>query len=184
MARGDAIDDAAAEDLVGDLAATPVGDGPLGSLGGLAGQGHDLADLLGADPRRPPRPWGVGQAFLQPQFVQGDRLEGPPARAPEPDGIEGHGARPGDLGVTLAVGGSEDDAGAEGDLLGGGMAPQEGLKGVVLLVGEFDGKGLGSAQDRVHRGRQGGETRYDSEGIIPESQFSRAALNKSLQRGK
>ena len=126
-----------------------MGDGSLGLLRGLAGQGDDLADLRGGDPRRPPRPWGVGQSLLRAQFVQGERPEGHPAGAPEPDGVEGHAAGPGDPGVALALGGGQDDAGAEGDLLGRGMAPQEGLEGVVLLVGEFDGKGLGSAQDRV-----------------------------------
>jgi hypothetical protein len=126
-----------------------VGDGSLGLLRGLAGQGDDLTHLLGGDPGRTSGAWGVGQALLRAEFVQGERLEGHPAGAPEPDGVEGHAAGPGDPGVALALGGGQDDAGAEGDLLGRGMAPQEGLEGVVLLVGEFDGKGLGSAQDRV-----------------------------------
>ena len=60
-------------------------------------------------------------------------------------------AGPGDPGVAAALGGGQDDAGAEGDLLGRGMAPQEGVEGVALLVGQFDGKGLGSAQGRVRR---------------------------------
>jgi hypothetical protein len=126
-----------------------VGDGPFGLLRGLAGQGDDLADLLGGDPGRPPRAWGVGQSLLRAQFLQRDGLEGHPAGAPESDGVEGHAAGPSDPGVALAFGGGEDDAGAEGDLLGRGMAPQEALEGVVVLVGEFDGKGLGSTQGGV-----------------------------------
>jgi hypothetical protein len=153
MARGDGFDDAASGDLVGDLAARPVGDGPLGLLRGLAGQGDDLTDLLGGDPGRSPGPRGVGQSLLHAQVVQGDRLEGHPASAPEPDGIEGHGTGLGDPGIALALGGGQDDPGAEGDLLRRGMTPQESLEGVALLVGEFNGKGLGSAQDRVHRER-------------------------------
>lgn len=78
-------------------------------------------------------------------------MEGHPAGPPEPDGIECHGAGLSDPGIALALCGSQDDPGAEGDLLGRGMTPQEGVKGVVLLVREFNEKGLGSAQDRVRR---------------------------------
>ena len=132
-----------------------MGDGTFGPLRGLAGQGDDLTDLLGGDPGRPPRPRGVRQPLLRTEFVQGERPEGHPAGAPEPDGVTGHAAGLSDPGVALALGGGEDDAGAEGDLLRRGMTPQEGLEGVVLLGGELDGKGLGSAQGRVRRERQG-----------------------------
>jgi hypothetical protein len=155
MARGDGLDDPPADDLVSDLAARPVGDGALGLPRGLAGQGDDLTDLLGGDPGRPPRPRGVGQSLLRAQFVQGERPERHPAGAPEPDGVEGHAAGLSDPGIALALGGGEDNPGAEGDLLRCGMAPQEGLEGVVLLVAEFNGKGLGSTQGRVRKVRQG-----------------------------
>lgn len=124
-------------------------------LRGLAGQRDDPADLLGGDPGRSPGSRGVGQSLLHAQFLQGDRLEGHPAGAPEPDGIEGHGAVPSDPGIAQAVGGGQDDAGAEGDLLGRGMTPQEGLEVVVLLVGQLNGEGLGSAQDLVRREKRG-----------------------------
>jgi hypothetical protein len=132
-----------------------VGDGSFGLLRGLAGQGDDLTDLLGGDAGRPPRPWGIGQPLLHTQLVRGDRLEGHPAGTPEPDGVEGHGAGLSDPGIALTLGGGQDDPGAEGDLLGRGMTPQEGVKGVVLLVRGFNEEGPGSAQDRVRRQRQG-----------------------------
>ena len=130
-----------------------MGDGSLGLPRGLAGQGDDLADLRGGDPGRPPRPRGVGQPLLRAQFVQGERPEGHPAGAPEPDGVGGHATGLSDPGVAVALGGVQDDAGAEGDLLGRGVTPQERLEGVVLLVGEFNGKGLGSTQGRVRKVR-------------------------------
>jgi len=160
-----------------------VGDGAFGLLRGLAGQGDDLADLLGGDPGRPPGPWGVGQPLLHAQFVQGERPEGHPAGAPEPDGIEGHAAGPSDPGVALAFGGGEDDVGAEGDLLGRGMAPQEGVEGVALLVSEFDGKGLGSAQGRFRKEKSETGMGPCSNGIISTSQFSPPALAELHQRG-
>jgi hypothetical protein len=46
----------------------------------------------------------------------------------------------------------------------------------VLLVGQFNGEGLGSAQDRVRKEKQGVKTQYDTDGIIPRSQFGLAAL--------
>jgi hypothetical protein len=139
------------DELVGDLAAAPVGDRSPRPLGGLARQGDDPADLLGGDPRRPAGPRGIGQAVLQAQLAEGDRLEGHPPCPPEPDGIEGHAERPGDLGVTLALSGAQDDPGSLGDLLGGGMPTQEGLEGITLLVGQFDGEGLGSAHGGIQR---------------------------------
>ena len=73
------------------------------------------------------------------------RHDFPVVAAPEPDGVESHVGSPGDLGVALAVGGGQDDPRSQGDLLGRGSSPQEGLKGVALLVGQFDGERLGSA---------------------------------------
>ena len=153
-----------------------MGDRSLGLLRGLAGQGDDLTDLLGGDPGRPPRPWGVGQPLFGAEFVQGERPEGHPAGAPEPDGVEGHAARLSDPGIAVALGGGQDDAGAEGDLLGRGMAPQEGVEGFALLVGEFNREGLGSAQGQVRKERKGCGSGCNSNGIISASQFSPAAL--------
>ena len=174
MARGDGLDDPPPDDLVGDLAARPVGDRSLGLPRGLAGQGDDLTDLRGGDPGRSPRPRGVGKPLLRAQFVQGGPPEGHPAGAPEPDGVEGDAAGLGDPGVALAVGGGEDDAGAEGDLLGRGMTTPESLEGVVLLVGEFDGEGLGSAQGRV---------RKEGQGMWIGLQFQGNYIDESIQPG-
>jgi hypothetical protein len=65
MARGDAIDDAAFDYLVGDLALGPVGDGSPGLAGDLAGHSHDGADLLGGDRRRLARAGGIAEAVLE-----------------------------------------------------------------------------------------------------------------------
>ena len=49
LRRRDRGDDAALGDLVGQFVSRPMGDGPAGVLGGLAGDGQDLGDLLGGE---------------------------------------------------------------------------------------------------------------------------------------
>ncbi len=117
MAGRDAVHDAALDDLVGDLAAAPVGDRPAGGGGSLAGQGDDPADLLGGDPRRSPRPRGVGQTLGDVQVILGDGLEANPAISPGPGGGDRDVQQASDLGVVLAIGGGQDDAGPEDRLL-------------------------------------------------------------------
>ncbi|MDB5351267.1 MAG: hypothetical protein JWN86_2514 [Planctomycetota bacterium] len=109
MAGRDAVHDAALDDLVGDLAAAPVGDRPPGVRGGLAGQRHDPADLLRGDPRRTPRPRGIGQAVGDAQSLAGHAGEGEPAITPDPSGRRRGGEQASDLGVVQAVGGGQDD---------------------------------------------------------------------------
>src|SRR5919112_531046 len=104
MAWGDPFDDAALDHLVGDLALGPVGDGSSRLAGGLAGHGDDGTDLLGSDLRRLARAWGIAEAILQAQLLQGDRLEHLPAGTPVLHQIAGHLKGPGDLGVTATVG--------------------------------------------------------------------------------
>ena len=147
------IDDAAFDHLVGDLTLGPVGDGSSGLAGGLAGHGDDGADLLGGDRRRLARAWSIAEAILDAQRRQGDRLEHLPAGTPVLHQIAGHLEGPGDLGITATVGGGQEDLGTAGQLLRGGVPPDQGVKGVALLVGQFDGQGLGATHERL-RGLQ------------------------------
>jgi hypothetical protein len=122
-------------------------------FGGLAGHGHDRADLLGGDPRRLTRARGIAEALLEPQFGQRDRLEERPASPPEAYHVAADPKGVGDGGVALPVGGLQDDPGSEDQLLRGRVSPDEGLEGLALLVGQFDRPGIGATHDRL-RGRQ------------------------------
>ncbi len=88
MAGGNGRQDAAADDLVGDLTLAPLADGATGNAGRFTGQRHDLADLLGGNLGRAAGARGIGQALLDAQVGQVDPLEGQPALAPQPDGID------------------------------------------------------------------------------------------------
>src|SRR3954454_5474793 len=98
MTGRDPIDDASLDDLVGDLAATPVGDRSPGGRGGLARQGDDPAELLGGDPRRSPRPRGVGQAVVDAEVIPWGGPEADPAIPPSPGGGDRDAQCAGDLG--------------------------------------------------------------------------------------
>jgi len=159
MARGDPIDDAAFDHLVGDLAVGPVSDGPSRLAGGLAGHGHDGADLLGGDPWRRARAWSIAEAILEAQFRQGDRLEHLPASTPVLHQLSAHLKRPRDLGIAAPLSGGQEDLSAQGHLLGGGMPPDQGVKGVALPVGQFDGQGLWATHERLRGLQQDAESR-------------------------
>ena len=141
------FDDAAFDHLVGDLALGPVGNGPSCLAGGLAGHGDDGTDLLSGDRRRLARAGGIAEAVLEAQFGQGDRLEHLPAGAPVLDQIAGHLKGPRDLGITATVGGGQEDLGAAGQLLRGGVAADQGVQSAALLVSQFNGQGLGATHE-------------------------------------
>lgn len=149
MARGDVLDDAALDDLVGDLPLGPVGDGSSRLAGGLAGHGHDGADLLGGDRRRLARTWGIAEPVRDAQFRERDRLEHLPASAPVLHQLATDPERPRDLGIAAPIGGGQEDLGAEGQLLRGGVPPDQSEKGVALLVGQFDSQGLRATHERL-----------------------------------
>jgi hypothetical protein len=176
MARGDAIDDAAFDHLVGDLTLGPVGDGSSRLAGGLAGHGHDGADLLGGDLRWLARAWGIAETVLYTQFRERDRLEHLPTGAPVLHQLATDLKRPGDLGIAASLGGGQEDLGAESQLLRGGVPPDQGEKGVALLVGEFDGQGLRATHERLRGLRQDAATRQNGEDSIMPAQFRQAAL--------
>jgi hypothetical protein len=153
MARGDAFDDAALDHLIGDLALGPVGDGSSGLAGGLAGHSHDGADLLGGDLRRLARAWGIAEAVLEAQLLQGDRLEHLPAGSPVLHELPADLERPRDLGIAALVSGCHEHPRAAGQLLRGGVPADQVVQGVALLVGQFDGQGLRATHERL-RGLQ------------------------------
>jgi len=149
MAGGDPFDDAAFDHLVGDLALGPVGDRSSRLAGGLAGHGHDSADLLGGDHRGLAGAWGIAEAVLDAEFGQGDRLQEHPALTPGPHHIEGQLKFRGDRRVALPVSGVQDDLGPQDQLLGSRVPADEALEGLALLVGQFDSQGFGAAHDRL-----------------------------------
>ena len=149
MARGDPFDDTTFDHLVGDLPLGPVGDGSTRLAGGLTGHGDDGADLLGGDLRRLARAWSIAEAVLDAQLLQGNRLEHLPAGTPVLDQIASYLKGSGDLGITASVGGGQEDLGAAGQLLRGGVAADQGVQGVTLLVGQFDGQGLGATHEQL-----------------------------------
>ena len=149
MARGDLCDDAALDHFVGDLPLGPVGDRAAGFFRGLTGHGHDGADLLGGDARRLARARGIAEAVLHAQFGQRDRLEQHPALPPEADRVEADPEILGDGGVAPAIGGLEDDPGAQDQLLRGQVSLEEGLQRLALLGGQFDRPGFGATHDRL-----------------------------------
>jgi hypothetical protein len=153
MARRDAIDDAALDHLVGDLALGPVGDGSSRLGGGLAGHGDDGADLLGGDRRRLARTWGIAEAVLETQLSQGDRLEHLPAGPPVLHELPADLERPRDLGIAASVRGGQEHPRAEGQLLRGGVPADQVVQGVALLVGQFDGQRLRATHEQL-RGLQ------------------------------
>jgi hypothetical protein len=167
MARGDAIDDATFDHLVGDLPLGPVGDGASGLAGGFAGHGDDSADLLGGDLRRLTRAWGIAEAVLDAKLGQGDRLQEHPAFAPDPHHVEGDLMRRRDGRIAQPVGGVQDDLGPQDQLLGGRVPPDEALEGLALLVGQFDGQGFGATHDRFHARRQVAGSRQLRQSLYP-----------------
>ena len=141
------FDDAAFDHLVGDLPLGPVADGAPRGFGRLTGHGHDGADLLGGDAWPLARTWGIAEAVLKAQFGQRDRSEQHPPSSPEVDRVGADLEGLGDGGVTLTVGGSQDNPGAQDQLLGGQVALEEGLQRLALFVGEFDRQGFGATHD-------------------------------------
>ena len=148
LGRRDRRDDAPFDDLVGQFVGRPVGDGPAGLLGGLAGDREDLGDLL-----RGELAGGAGAGF-----VGEDRFDGPaqvgfglaalqvneagpglgPASSPPSDLASSQADLLGDVFIAKAVEGQEDDGGPLPEMRGGrdGVADRE--EDVVLTFGDGD----------------------------------------------
>jgi len=108
-------------------------------------------------------PEGPAPATLEvTDIIVGDGPEADPAIPPGPGGGDRDGQGAGDLGVVQAVGGGQDDPGAEGDLLRRGVASDERLEVVPLRLGEDDGGRLGPAHGDLRCRNSGPFTTHPS----------------------
>ena len=144
MALGDGFDNAACASLMGELARRPMTDRAPRRLGGLTGQGDDLAPLFRATGGRGARTRSV----LEPL---GDRaavaLE--PMATPASDGGARRPEAPGHIGGCQALRQQEDDVSAEAQVLGRLMGTYHRVKRVALLLGKRHGRRLGARHRRL-----------------------------------
>jgi hypothetical protein len=133
MARRNLGQDAALDDVVGDFASGPLRDGTASLLGSFTGEGDDLAALLSSDLDRSPGARDIAEPLLERELSEWYGRKGEPAIAPEANGIDLKAEGAGNLGVILARSSGENNAGAEGKLLGEGAATQQRLKLVARL---------------------------------------------------
>lgn len=135
-------------------------DRSAGLLGGLAGDGHELDDLLGAESGRTSRPGRIGQHPLEqaPQRRLGGRLllglvqlggGLEPAVAPVADGQASQ-AQPLGRGVDAGVvRQGQDDRGPADQALVGRLLPPQLLEQDLLHRGKGEGNRLGSTHGRI-----------------------------------
>jgi hypothetical protein len=102
MAVRDLVDNAPGHDLVGDLAARPLADRPTRPLRRFAGQRHNLADLLVADPPRLARPQRIRQTIQYREVFQRRWLQDPPAFSPQPNHVDADPVLAGNLRIDTA----------------------------------------------------------------------------------
>jgi len=132
MAGRNLRDNAAAHEFVGDFASGPLADGAarLGRRG--AGQFDDLAHLGVGNPHRPAGPRRIGQPLRDGQVRERYRLQSQPALAPQPRHVETDPELAGNLAVVGTAGGGQDDARAEGKLLGRRVAADQLVEALAL----------------------------------------------------
>ena len=87
-----------------------------------------MAALLGGDLDGSTGARHIAEALFQREVGERNGSEGEPAVAPEADGIDLKVEGGGRSGSYWAISGGENDAGAEGKLLGEGMATQQRLQ--------------------------------------------------------
>ena len=138
MARRNLGKDAVLDDFIGDFASSPLGYRSSSVFGSFTGEGDDLAALLGADLDGSSRARHIAETLVQRELGERDGREGEPAVAPEANGIGLKAEGAGDLGVIGAIGGRENDAGAQGKVLREGAATQQRLKLAAHLRRELD----------------------------------------------
>ena len=141
------IDNAPFDDLVSDLAISPMGNGASRLAGSLTGHGSDRTDLLSRDSWPLARAGCIAEAFFDTQLGQGNRLEEHPAVPPESDRVQTDVTRAGDGQVAATLGGIQDDLGAQSDLLWCRVPSDQDQQGVALFRGQFDRHGLGTTHD-------------------------------------
>jgi hypothetical protein len=113
------------DDFIRYFAPCPVGDWSFVFLRWLAGQGFDLAALVSRDATR--RSWtrGISQTLFRTQVGQSNRLQRHPPPTPQAHGVDGDALFCMDRIIRLALGGSQNDPRAQGDLLRGSMPPYQ-----------------------------------------------------------
>lgn len=150
MPVGDACDDAALAHLVGNFPCRPLAHGATRAFGCRTGKFHQLAHLLGRNPRWCPGTGGIQQPLRDGQIVEGGGLHGVPAAAPEPRRRYRHAYGPGDLGMVVAVGRRQHNARPERDLLGRAGTPLQVRERCTLRIRQDDGFGGRATHRRLH----------------------------------
>ena len=155
----DRRDDVARDHLVGPLVRRPVGDRPAGLLGGLAGDGEDLGDLLGGEFAGGAGPGLIGEDRLDGPAERGaglgaldgdEAVEGArPASPPESDGALGQADLLGDLVVAAALKGEQDEGGAWSEPGRSRDGVPQGLKDLLLRFGDRDLGSLTRHEERA-----------------------------------
>jgi hypothetical protein len=130
----DRRDQAALDGRAGQRALAPVRDRQAAGLGRLAGQGQDGADLLRGEGRWRPRPRGVGQPLGQHQVGLGA-----PAAAPQAHRLDRDPQPARTLPVAGPVGRQQDDPGAQSQLLGRRMRPDQIFQLPTLIRPQYQG---------------------------------------------
>jgi len=128
MVLGDGFDHAAFAGLMGEFTRGPMADGTPRRLGGLTGQGDDLAPLFRAAGGRGARTRSVLKPLGERAAVA---LE--PMATPAPDGGTRCPEAPSHVGGRQALSQQEDDVGAEAQVLGCLMGTDQRVKRSALL---------------------------------------------------
>ena len=110
---------------------TPLADGAIGVGWLLAGQGDDLAHLLGRELRRGAGLRRIRQPFGHTDFLQGHVLELQPASSPVTWRLIIDAQLPSDLQVVPPVACQQHDPRAQGDLLGRRVGPHQAFQSRV-----------------------------------------------------
>jgi len=126
-ARRDGRQDAARDDLVGDLAARPLADRAARRARGRAGQGDNLTGLLGGDPCGLAAAGRVGQPFLDAQLAEADGLQPEPSPPPLSGRPDVHREVTHDPGIGVPRRRSEHDARPQDHLLWRAVPPPQRL---------------------------------------------------------
>jgi hypothetical protein len=111
VAGRDRREDAAFDRLLGNFAAAPVADGPVGAVREFAGEGDQLAELFRREVGGSPRTGGIRQPRRDRSGNVGVcQWGGQPAGAPASGHLGVDAEVASNLGVVEAVGGGQDDA--------------------------------------------------------------------------
>src|ERR671932_1724336 len=138
MARGNLGHNAALDDFIGNLAASPLRDGSASVRGGCTGEGNDLAALLSTDLDGSSGARHIAEPLVQRELGERNGREGEPAGAPAADGIDIQVEEAGDLGVIGAISSGKDDASTQGKLLRERMATQQPLQFLAQVRRKLD----------------------------------------------